>query len=174
MKTVSYIYGLFDPSEQIIRYVGQSIRPSFRLAGHLKTGGRNLKEWVAKLADAGRYPCMIILETCDFDSVQAREIYWHRLLDDMDLPLVNHHRGSHRTTVFSTSQQYRDRFSYELHCILEPAFRYRMHYASEPETRAKFGTVLKFAESLATAIYPQESERQSRSCIAIINTTPLP
>lgn len=160
MERRSYIYGLFDPAEQVIRYVGQSIRPSFRLPGHLKMGGRNLEEWVNELGQADRYPCMIILEVCDFAIAHERELYWHRLLGNMGLPLLNHLRGSHRTTVFRTSKEYRDHFTYKLHCILEPAYRYRMYYATEPESRLKFGIVLKFAESLATAIYQQAYERQ--------------
>lgn len=160
MEKTSYVYGLFDPLEQTIRYVGQSIRPSFRLPGHLRTGGRNLNEWVVELAQASRYPHMIILEICNFLVVHERELYWHRLLDEMGLPLLNHSRGSHRTTVFRTSKEYKDHFTYDLHCILEPAYRYRMYYAVEPESRLKFGTILEFVESLAKEIYPQESERQ--------------
>lgn len=146
MITNSFIYGLFDPFEQIVRYVGQSIRPSFRLAGHLSTnpltGGHALKTWTISLAEQDRHPCMIILEICAFENAHHREKFWHSNIINTGAELLNWPSSIHRTTIFRSSKTYKDRFVYKPYCILEPADRYRIYYPDQQESTEKFGAIL--------------------------------
>lgn len=75
------VYGLIDPIEHKIRYVGKTTSPDKRLRDHIRQArhrsGRNtLKaEWIRRLASAGARPDMIVLEECG-DEWPQREKYW--------------------------------------------------------------------------------------------------
>jgi|GEM_PF-5749112 len=78
-----YIYGLVDPISGVVRYVGKSNDPEWRLYGHLQLAASGKKKqnsgiWLRSLKDAGLKPEMIILETLkdgdDWASVERRYI----------------------------------------------------------------------------------------------------
>ena len=77
---VSYIYGLVDPRINKVRYVGEALYPTGRLAAHFsapelaKTTYR--AKWVGKLFRLGLRPRMVVLEKCDVAVWQARETWW--------------------------------------------------------------------------------------------------
>lgn len=156
MNNNSYIYGLFDPFEQIVRYVGQSVRPGMRLATHISsnplTGGQALKAWTASLAKQERHPHMIILEICKFEDVTDRERFWHSSIKNTGIELLNWPSSIHKTTIFRGSKIYKERFIYKPYCILEPAYRYRIHYPEQSETTQRFGIILEAAKEIAATL----------------------
>lgn len=78
---ISYIYALIDPRINKVRYVGEAVNPSGRLAVHLTGSQVNDKEtyrarWVRKLISLSLKPRMVVLETCSLDIWQDREKWW--------------------------------------------------------------------------------------------------
>lgn len=74
----TYIYGLQDPRDKKIYYIGKSNNPSARLKRHLDDMGVNgLKEdWLAGLRSCGLVPDIVILEETTMQDWQARERDW--------------------------------------------------------------------------------------------------
>ena len=66
MSYTNYVYGLRDPRDGKIKYVGQTRNPEARYSGHvaIPTGrGLNAKEqWIKELRDVGAKPELVILE----------------------------------------------------------------------------------------------------------------
>lgn len=77
---MNYIYGLIDPRDNLVRYVGKTKTPERRLKEHL--GSSSLKyntyknSWLKKLISLELVPIFKIIEECDDDNWQEREIYW--------------------------------------------------------------------------------------------------
>lgn len=74
-----YIYGLKDPRNNEIRYVGKSINPTLRYSEHIheKKTNKEKMEWLKDLSDNGAKPELVILETIGEDvDWQEREKYW--------------------------------------------------------------------------------------------------
>lgn len=70
-----YIYGLFCPIENTVRYVGKSNRPENRFRAHLSSARGSTYEhhtsrWIRKLLSQGHRPTLIILEEV------AAEVRW--------------------------------------------------------------------------------------------------
>lgn len=70
-----YIYGLFCPIENTVRYVGKSNKPENRFRAHLSAARRSSYEhhtsrWIRKLLSQGRRPTLVILEEV------AAEVRW--------------------------------------------------------------------------------------------------
>ena len=65
----NYIYGLRDPRDGKIKYVGQTRNPRARYAGHVGVpAGRGLnakEQWIKDLRDLGTRPELVILECPD-------------------------------------------------------------------------------------------------------------
>lgn len=64
-EMVFHIYGLADPRDGSIWYVGRSTQPKRRAASHStpRSEGAYKREWVAELAACGLRPAMVMLET---------------------------------------------------------------------------------------------------------------
>ena len=66
---INYIYGLRDPRDGKIKYVGQTRNPRARYAGHVGIpAGRGLnakEQWIKDLRDLGTRPELVILECPD-------------------------------------------------------------------------------------------------------------
>jgi len=73
-----YIYGLVDPRDNRVRYVGKAIEPSKRLLAHLSLDGNNTfkDDWLRELIDAGLKPTIKILDRCEDFNWQPHERYW--------------------------------------------------------------------------------------------------
>lgn len=72
-----YIYGLVDPRTLCVRYVGKTVDPKGRYAGHLNDDGDTRKAaWVRELRVASCKPTMVILEEVDHLSVYEKEREW--------------------------------------------------------------------------------------------------
>lgn len=149
--TLSYIYGLFDPDEQVIRYVGQSTRPVARLGGHQSlnssSNGVLAKAWVAKILQQNRRPHMIILEVCDFSVAHELEAKWYQRIKDTGVNLVNEPKAIRRTKVHDHSKPYDHRLEPQQYCIIEPECFYICHEPNCADTMQKFGVVLEFVSA---------------------------
>ncbi len=70
MSKTIYIYGLSDPRNDIIRYVGKSLNVERRLTAHLKNSNacKHCHSWLVKLKGDGVDPKVTILETLESDA----------------------------------------------------------------------------------------------------------
>lgn len=74
-----YIYGLSDPRDGRIRYVGKTNNIQRRLESHIydMPGANPRKErWIQSLINKAMKPEIVILEECQEGEWQEREIYW--------------------------------------------------------------------------------------------------
>lgn len=62
------MYGLIDPRDGLVWYVGRSVRPAVRFNGHLSAARSGKKSrcatWVRSLLRSGRQPLLVLLEEC--------------------------------------------------------------------------------------------------------------
>ncbi len=74
------IYGLEDPTNATVCYIGMTDNVQRRFIQHLRLSGYNLAKnaWIANLFAAGFTPAMKTLETVEGTRQEARnrEIYW--------------------------------------------------------------------------------------------------
>ncbi len=94
-KMINYIYGLWDPHDMCLRYIGKSNNPFMRLSYHIslakhhKGKGFRRINWIKSLLNDNLLPVMEILEECDEDNWQEIEKIWIKEAKDMGLDLVN-------------------------------------------------------------------------------------
>jgi hypothetical protein len=75
---ITYIYGLVDPRNNEIRYIGKTIDPKNRLSGHI-TESKDINvvnyraRWLRKLTKIGLKPEIIFLRTCSSDEYEKYE-----------------------------------------------------------------------------------------------------
>jgi predicted GIY-YIG superfamily endonuclease len=85
------IYGLKDPRDGQIYYVGKSNDPKTRYKAHLRQEDNNTdkQQWLAELRDAGLQPKQIVLEWVTEDQWQKAEKRWINEGLRLGWPLVN-------------------------------------------------------------------------------------
>lgn len=87
------IYGMYDPREGVVRYVGKTTYTlEKRLKEHTKQSARwpsYLGEWLRGLIDDGITPEIVLLEAVDSSNVDAAERRWIEHLTSEGVPLVN-------------------------------------------------------------------------------------
>lgn len=90
-RGTSYIYALVDPRTGIIRYVGKTTNPSFRLEGHLRDRRRCERvKWLRELKHANLEPVMVILEVVHAPvRWQDREVFWIAMGRELGWDLTN-------------------------------------------------------------------------------------
>lgn len=89
MRT-SYIYGLVDPIDNEIRYVGQSLEPHIRIGEHLRDRTGSPKSvWLQALYAKSLIPLVVILETVSCDDPYYRERHWINRLYILGCKLLN-------------------------------------------------------------------------------------
>jgi hypothetical protein len=91
----AYIYGLKDPTDGQIHYVGKSNNPDLRLQEHLadkKTNGARVG-WLHGLHAAGLQPELVILAKTLYQEWRETEIYWIARGHEDGWPLTNIHPG---------------------------------------------------------------------------------
>lgn len=71
-----HIYGLVDPRDREIKYVGQTISPDRRLKQHIADTGSGTpkSDWINEMGD--RKPLMVILDTVAQEDAHAVENWW--------------------------------------------------------------------------------------------------
>lgn len=70
------IYGILDPRDGTLRYVGKANDARKRFAGHMRETRRRtpLYDWLAKMRAAGLTPTYVVLLECDADGWEAYEV----------------------------------------------------------------------------------------------------
>ena len=94
---VSYIYGLVDPRDGVVRYIGQSISPKYRYKHHLyslkKGYGAYKINWINKLKKANQKPILKVLHCFSKEDINWKEAYYinlyQELLKNIDSKLTN-------------------------------------------------------------------------------------
>jgi hypothetical protein len=78
MDKQSFIYGLQDPRDGLIYYVGKTDNPMRRMSQHI--AGREINEqkssWLNSLLEDGLRPELVILEKVTRTDWERKEIYW--------------------------------------------------------------------------------------------------
>jgi GIY-YIG catalytic domain len=87
------IYGLFDPRNGHLRYVGKSIDVRERVNRHIRKAKagcpRHLRRWIASLLVVGLAPEVFIFEQADADHASDLERYWIAAMRFLGCDLVN-------------------------------------------------------------------------------------
>ena len=83
-----YIYALLDPSNNKIRYIGQTNNLKRRLNEHIYNSKKNNKNdhksnWIKSLLSNDLEPQILLIEECSLDTSNEREIYWINQYDDL-------------------------------------------------------------------------------------------
>jgi len=94
---VSYIYGLVDPRDSLVRYIGQSVSPKYRYKHHLhalkKGYGAYKINWINKLKEANQKPILTIISCNSKEEINWKETYYinlyQELLKNIDSKLTN-------------------------------------------------------------------------------------
>jgi hypothetical protein len=88
-----YIYGLYDPRNGNLRYIGKTISLKKRFYGHIKDKAENYKNhWIKSLKSLGMVPEMRVLETIENsndEDWQERERIWISDSFNLGHPLTN-------------------------------------------------------------------------------------
>jgi hypothetical protein len=97
----TYIYGLVDPRDQRIYYVGKSNWPSLRLRTHIADTDSNKwkAEWIGGLLTEDLEPELKILEKVNLSEWQKAERRWIKHGLDNDWPLTNIQAGGSGLTA---------------------------------------------------------------------------
>lgn len=73
----AYIYGLSDPRDLRIRYVGHTVDLATRLSGHIADNAATPKtQWIAELASLGLQPVMVVLDEVLYNDRFHEEYRW--------------------------------------------------------------------------------------------------
>lgn len=90
-RSIGFIYGLYNPSNDLIYYVGQTKNLYKRFMSHINEKNDNtLKgQWVTELKSKGVFPKMTILEEVEYSQLLRRERYWINDCIKLGHPLLN-------------------------------------------------------------------------------------
>jgi len=103
----TYIYGLIDPTDHKIKYIGRTSRLYQRWQQHVEEVEPTVKgEWIIRLRAAGITPTLLILDQVEHGATGDIENWWIEFGRRMGWPLTN-----------STSSQ---AHKYDLSKLLEP------------------------------------------------------
>jgi hypothetical protein len=81
---LAYIYGLVDPRNNEIRYIGKTKNPKSRLSGHI-TESKDIKvvnyriKWIRKLISLGLKPKIVFLKICSISNFVKYETEYIKL-----------------------------------------------------------------------------------------------
>jgi hypothetical protein len=141
------IYGLLDPRDGKLRYIGKAVCARKRLKSHLRDARRRdtpLYRWVKELTGLGIVPGLKILEVCPIELWEVREMAWIRTAREMGGFLLNQAKGGN-----------------EPHCSYEVrAANARKAVASRTDTpeKAEAYQIKKFlGQSLAAGVVTEET-----------------
>lgn len=101
-----YIYGLFDPRNLDLRYIGKSKSPHHRLIDHISEAKRELKNnhknnWIRQLLNDGLTPAVEILEECAEDTWEESEKAWITECKKFGVRLTNVTKGGENPPVIN-------------------------------------------------------------------------
>ena len=86
-----YIYGLIDPRDNLVHYVGLTgLAPTRRLADHLQDHIGAKAEWLTDLLDSAFMPTFVVLQKADdLEQAHLRESWWISTGEMLGWPLTN-------------------------------------------------------------------------------------
>ncbi len=97
MSETTFIYGLFDPRDYRLRYIGKADNIQKRISKHITTAKHGQKthkdDWVRLLLSQGLEPSIEILEEVSSDRWQEFEIAWIADCKRFGLDLTNNTSG---------------------------------------------------------------------------------
>lgn len=98
---IIYIYSLKNPITNEIRYIGKTGNLHRRLQNHIshsKTLNTRIGNWIKSLIKENLLPIIDIIEICNDDNWEKREIYWIQYYKDLGFNLVNFRKGGNEPT----------------------------------------------------------------------------
>ncbi len=107
MSETTFIYGLFDPRNYSLRYIGKSDNPNLRLKQHIhfainRTKSRSHKDkWLRSLLSERLEPSIEILEEVSIDKWEEAESAWIAECREFGLNLTNETSGGDGTKGIS-------------------------------------------------------------------------
>ena len=113
MKIV-YIYGLIDPRDNIIKYIGKTINIKNRYADHrnrLERASSKRKSWIQSLRTLNLYPILTIIEECNEETCDERERFWIKHYKDVGNDLKNMTDGGEKYSYKEVTPESRQRMS---------------------------------------------------------------
>lgn len=88
--TTTFIYGLVDPRDNQVRYVGKANNPGERLKQHLTdTTNPQKKDWIQELDSLSIAPAIVVLDEVVDGTWLEREQYWIAKKKDEGCCLLN-------------------------------------------------------------------------------------
>jgi len=107
MEKDIYVYSLKDPNTYEIKYIGKTNNLNRRYKEHIETH-RNKKSkknsWVISLLNKKMHPIMEIVEKCNIENWQEREIYWIKYYKELGFNLKNIQNGGGRNKYVFTEE----------------------------------------------------------------------
>jgi predicted DNA-binding protein (UPF0251 family) len=169
MNDVVHIYGLLDPRDQQLRYVGKTIHPSKRLREHLNQLDNTPKgEWLLELTKSGFKPKLIVfseVSKADASKAEKEAIRRYALLG---CPLLNTHGYPTSQRLFTDRYQpitqFKiperidwQRFNYrtELDTIKREFFRLALLQGTVAKAAKMLGVSRQYLESALKEEYPE-------------------
>lgn len=91
---VAYIYRLIDPNDDSVRYVGKAENIDVRYKRHLAEAKSLIHKthknyWINKLLKNNQEPRLEVVEECELNVWEEREIYWIKYHKELGCKLTN-------------------------------------------------------------------------------------
>ncbi len=86
-----YIYGLVDPRDLSVRYIGATVNPKTRYGSHLtdKFGSKKKREWIAELKLKDLKPTLKVFEKVTSGAYDEAEAKWIQYFKHKGFTLTN-------------------------------------------------------------------------------------
>ena len=107
METI-YIYSLKNPITNEIRYIGKTGNLHRRLQNHIshsKTLNTRIGNWIKSLIKENLLPIIQVIEECNENNWEEKEIYWIQYYKDLGCNLVNFRKGGNEPPVIKKQYQ---------------------------------------------------------------------
>lgn len=99
---MKYIYALVDPTNNKIRYIGQTNNLTNRFRQHIKDTGKSHKvSWIKSLMCKNIKPIMKIIGLYDNHMINSMEMFWINYFKLCNCDLTNHTSGGGQNTSLS-------------------------------------------------------------------------
>ena len=97
----TFIYGLFCPIENKIRYIGKSNNPKRRLKDHMYDFRTEYKKgrWIRSLKHQNLKPELVILDEIPIENWEFWEQWWIEYIKFIGLQLLNYNKGGNGLTI---------------------------------------------------------------------------
>lgn len=94
LQDKAFIYGLKDPRDNVIKYIGKTNRLKHRLSQHCREKGNNRKcNWIKSLKKLGLKPEIELIDEVLYEDWQNAEISYIRLFKSFGAKLYNEKSG---------------------------------------------------------------------------------